>query len=231
MIDMGLLAEKNQYLYHLTSRVNLPSIVACRTLWSASVLYERADRASAREKVRRRRPGPSAERIVVDGRPVEIRDQHTISEKALRKCLEDGMQIPDYYELLNSRVFLWPTVARLRRHYTRYASERPVLLRFETSDLLALNSHIELSRLNSGATRPNSYLGGIAPPRGRNTFQPVETCNLKIAEIAEATFPERCRLPDEFWTSGRPDGPWRRVALRGEVSTHLASLRRSLQRT
>lgn len=126
MIDLNVLAEKKPYLFHLTSRVNLPSIIACGELWSASVLYQRADPTTAREKVRRRRPGPEAERIVVDGRPVDIRDQHTIFEVALRKCLENGLQIPDYYELLNGRVFLWPTVPRLLRHYKRYASERPV---------------------------------------------------------------------------------------------------------
>lgn len=213
MIDLKLFSGKKPYLYHLTGRVNLTSITAAAALWSASVLFERAHGAvAARDDVRRRRPGPTPERIVVDGRPIEIRDQHTISEIALPKCLEEGVP-GDYYELLNGRVFLWPSVERLRRHYARYAAERPVLLRFRTDDLLALNPHVEFSRLNSGATRPNSYLGGIAPRRGRNTFQPVGTCNLRIAEIAEVTFPERCRLPDEFWTSGKPDGPWRRVVI------------------
>jgi uncharacterized protein DUF7002 len=214
MIDLDLVSEKKQYLYHLTSRVNLPSIVACGALWSASVLFERAHgAAAARDEIRRRRPGPGPTRIEVDGQPVEIRDQHTISEIALPKCLEDG-GIGDYYELLNGRVFLWPTVERLTRHYARYAAERPVLLRFTTRDLLALNPHVEFSRLNSGATRPNSHLGGIAPKRGRNTFQPVETCNLKIAQIAEVTFPERCRLTDVFWTASKPEGPWRLVTTR-----------------
>lgn len=144
---------------------------------------------------------------------MDIRDRHTIFEVALRKCLENGLQIPDYYELLNGRVFLWPTVPRLRRHYKRYASERPVLLRFDTSELLALNPRVELSRLNSGATRPNSHLGGIAPRRGRNTFQPAETCNLKFYDIAEVTVVERCRMPNRLWKANAPDGPWHRVVL------------------
>jgi hypothetical protein len=219
MIDLNVLSEKRQYAYHLTSRINLPSIVACSALLSASILLERAHGTGAREEIRRRRPGPAPERIVVDGRPVEIRDQHTISEKALSKCLEGGIQIPDYYELLNYRVFLWPTTERLGRHYARYASERPVLLRFSTNDLLDLNPHVEFSRLNSGATRPNSHLGGIAPKRGRNTFQSAEICNLRISEIAEVTFPERCRLPDVFWTSKTPEGPWRKRHANGSESS------------
>ena len=213
MIDLNLLSKKRQYLYHLTSRVNLPSIIACRELWSASVLFERAHGlAVARDEIRRRRPGPHPTKIEVDGRPVEVRDQHTISEVALPKCLENG-DTGDYYELLNGRVFLWPTVERLNRHYSRYAAERPVLLRFTTCELLAINTHVEFSRLNSGATRPNSHLGGIAPRRGRSTFQLPGNCKLKIAEIVEVTFPERCRLTDTFYTSSKPEGPWRRVTL------------------
>jgi hypothetical protein len=211
MIDLTVFPQKREYLYHLTSRVNLPSIIACGALWSASVLFERAHGAAAHDDIRRRRPGPGPEPIVVDGRPVEIRDQHTISEVALPKCLENGMRSPDYYELLNRRVFLWPTIERLERHYARYASERPVLLRFQTRELLECNPRVEFSRLNSGATRPNSHLGGIAPRRGRNTFQSAETCNFRISEIAEVTIPGKCRLPDVFWSANTPRGPWRRV--------------------
>jgi hypothetical protein len=208
MIDLNILSQKQPFLYHLTSRVNLPSIIESGTLLSASILFERAHGAAAREHIRRRRPGPEPVRIIVDGRPVEIRDQHTISEKALPKCLEDGMQPADYYELLNYRVFLWPTIPRLERHYARYKSEKPVLLRFSTRELLELNPHVELSRLNSGATRPNSHLGGIAPPRGRSTFQPAETCNFTIGRIAEVTFPRRCVLPPVFKSANSPDGRW-----------------------
>jgi hypothetical protein len=213
MLDLNILSQTRQHLYHLTSRVNLLSIIEHGALLSASILFERAHGAAAREDIRRRRPGPAPERIVVDGRTVEIRDQHTISEIALPKCLEDGMQSADYYELLNRRVFLWPTIERLNRHYARYASERPVLLRFKTRELLERNPHVEFSRLNSGATRPNSHLGGIAPPRGRNTFQSAEACNFRIREIAEVTIPERCRLPNVFWSAKTPRGPWRLVRL------------------
>jgi hypothetical protein len=208
MIDLDVFSQKREYLYHLTSRVNLPSIIDCGALWSASELFERAHGAAAREDIRRRRPGPAPEIIVVDGRRIEIRDQHTISEVALPKCLDDGMKCADYYELLNLRVFLWPTIERLNRHYARYATERPVLLRFPTRELLELNPHVEFSRLNSGATRPNSHLGGIAPRRGRSTFKLAETCNFKITEIAEVTFPRRCVLPSAFKSAKSPAGRW-----------------------
>jgi hypothetical protein len=210
MIDLDLLPQKKQYLYHLTSRLNLPSIIHFRTLFSASVLFELAYGAAAREYVRRWRP--KSKTIEIEGREVEIRDQHTLFKKALPKCL-DGMEQEDYYELLNYRVFLWPTPERLSRHYARYASEKPVLLRFATGDVLKLNPYVEFSRINSGATRPNSRLGGIAPRRGLKTFQSAEYCKYTFRKIAEVTVPQKCVLPSTFQSATHPDGPWSNINL------------------
>lgn len=206
MINLELLSQTRPFLYHLTSQVNLPSIVSSCTLLSTSVLLERADDPSAQAHLRRRRPDHVT--IEIDGREVKIRDQRPISEKALAKCLDGGLQSADYYELLNNRVFLWPTLERLGRHYDRYESEEPVLLRLSTREILALNSNIEFSRLNSGATRANSYLGGIAPRRGRDTFQSAQNCNYGISAIAEITVPQRCVLPAMIESARTPDGPW-----------------------
>jgi len=211
MIDLDLLPQRKQYLYHLTSRTNLPSIIHFGTLFSASVLFELAYGAvAARESIRRWRP--KSETIEVEGRKVEIRDQHTLFKKALPKCL-DGIQVEDYYELLNYRVFLWPTTPRLSRHYARYASEKPVLLRFATGDVLKLNPYVEFSRINSGATRPNSRLGGIAPRRGLKTFRSAETWNYRFCDIAEVTIPQKCVLPSTFQSARNPDGPWSNIKL------------------
>lgn len=206
MIDLDLLCQKRPFLYHLTSRVNIPSIVRSRGLLSASVLLERADDPAALAHLRRRRPDHVT--IEIEGREVMIRDQRPISEKALAKCLDGDLQPADYYELLNHRVFLWPTLKRLARHYDRYKSEEPVLLRFSTREILALNPRAEFSRLNSGATRANSYLGGIAPRRGRETFQTAEACDCGISAIAEVTIPRSCVLPERFHSADDPDGPW-----------------------
>lgn len=206
MIDLKALPLKRPYLYHLTHRVNLPKIVSTRTLFSASELFRQS---GCEDHVRIRRREHVL--IEIDGHSIHIRDQRPISEKALPKCLEKGLRVPDYYELLNQRVFLWATVERLNRHYQRYATERPVLLRFLTEDIVRLNPHIEFSRLNSGATRANSHLGGIAPRRGRGTFQGPGAFDYGISSIVEVTFPFRCVLPEKFELSHTPEGPWKLI--------------------
>lgn len=205
MIDLKALPVKRPYLYHLTHRSNLPYILSTRTLFCASELF----RQSGSEQHRYLRARRSQHVLIeVDRQKIQIRDQRPISEKALSKCLEEGLQAPDYYEILNQRVFMWATVERLDRHYQRYASERPVLLRFLSEEIIRLNQAIEFSRLNSGATRPNSHLGGIAPRRGRGTFQRPRAFEYGVSKIVEVTFPDRCVLPREIELADTPEGPW-----------------------
>jgi hypothetical protein len=208
MIDPNELCEKRPFLYHLTNRENVHSIVTDRVICSASTLLQSAEDQAALRYLREKRPSHIA--IRVRGQHVHIRDQRPISEKLLANCLLGGLLPGDYYELLNDRVFFWPTLQRLRRHYERYQAEGPTILRFRTRELLDLNQ-VELSRLNSGATRANSYLGGVAPSRGRETFQsPIDYGN-GIASIAEVTVENRCALPQSFEGGRSPDGPWTQI--------------------
>lgn len=147
--------------------------------------------------------------VQIDGIPYYIRDQNPISPVALSKCLTNGWNCGDYVEYLNQRVFTWPTVNRLERHYNRYESENPCIFRFSTGVLLELNQHAEFSRLNSGATRANPYLGGLAPERGPETFLPARHYPRFPSTVAEVTFVDSCRLPDDFRVSYSPDGPWK----------------------
>jgi hypothetical protein len=208
MIDLDQLCEKRPFLYHLTNRENVPSIVRERVMWSASALLQAAEDHAPRRYIREKRPNHVT--IRVRRQNVHIRDQRPISEKLLANCLLGGLVLGDYYELLNDRVFFWPTLQRLRRHYDRYEPEGPTILRFRTEDLLALN-HVELSRLNSGATRANSYLGGVAPPRGRETFRSPDNYEHGISSIAEVTVEGYCTLPDNFEQAPSPDGPWTEI--------------------
>lgn len=209
MIDLKLLSQKRPFLYHLTSKSNLPAIMSSKALLSASVLLEQADGQGVTSYLRFRRANHLP--IEIKGRRVLIRDQRPLSDKALQKCLEDGLTPEDYYELLNDRVFLWATVSRLCRHHDRYRSEDPVLLRFPTAQLLRLNADVEFSRINSGATRANSYLGGIAPPRGRATFQHARDYADRVSSIVEVIVRRRCVLPDRFESASNPEGPWYRL--------------------
>jgi len=206
MIDLELLSQKRPFLYHLTSKSNLRSITSSRTLLSTSVLLEQADDHGVNSYLRSRRKDHLP--IEIGGRKILIRDQRPLSEKALPKCLEGGLTPEDYYELLNNRVFLWATLTRLCRHHDRYRSEDPVLMRFPTTEILRLNPNVEFSRLNSGATRANSYLGGIAPRRGRETFKLAEDYGHGISSIVEVTVRQRCLLPTRFESASNPEGPW-----------------------
>jgi hypothetical protein len=208
MIDLAGFAQTNPFLFHLTAMNNVPSIISSRTLFSTKRIVFDNGVEDATAFVRRRRPVHVV--ISRNGTEYHIRDQRPVSTKALLKCLIGGITVEDYFELLNERVFLWPTVKRLTRHYDRYKNEKPAILRFVTSELLGLNPHAEFSRLNSGATRANSYLGGIAPPRGRTTFCSLQDFPETASAVAEVTFVSACRLPKNVTIAKSPAGPWRR---------------------
>ena len=138
-----------------------------------------------------------------------IRDQQPIVEKLLDKCLEDDWSCSDYYFYLNDRVFFWPTINRLERHFGRYESENPIIIRVSTEDVFQKNSNYKFARINSGATRANSYLGGIPPSRGKNTFQDINTYEGSIGNVAEVTFEGKCVLPKSFNYCRSPHGNWK----------------------
>jgi len=88
----------------------------------------------------------------------------------LAAVLQDGMTPADWYRLLNSFVFFWPTHARLEILLgTRaYRDRAHTVLTVGTERLLADHGgSTYLSPINSGATLFN------ARPRGRDTFQRI----------------------------------------------------------
>ncbi len=145
------------------------------------------------ENILRKRRSAHVE-IMIGGEPHFIRDQKPISEINLAKCLTDGWSIGDFLYHLNDRVFMWPTVVRLWSHFRTYADENPVILRFSTKNIFDANPHVKFCRLNSGATRSNSYLGGAPPMRGAATFLPAAEFNNAVREVAEVTFEKTCRI-------------------------------------
>jgi len=101
----------------------------------------------------------------VHGRAV-IRDQKPMRETSLQKCLID-MTPREWYELLNRKVFFWPTRERLLGLLAAkaYRDRTHCVLTIDTQRLFEsqLNS-IKLSPINSGSTIYNPQ------PRGRHTF-------------------------------------------------------------
>lgn len=99
-----------------------------------------------------------------------IRDNKPINETVLRRTLV-GMTEPEFYRLLNGRVFLWLSEARLAklRNAPPYRDRPHDVLVVSTERLLAAYAdQIELSHLNSGAVHPAANY-----PRGAGTFRRI----------------------------------------------------------
>lgn len=203
---LGEFIEKRPFLYHLTDQKNIPLIVKYGKLFSTNSLIERSGKEEYFLIKRIKRL--THYELKFNGEIFSIRDQRPISEKALKKCLTDNWECADYFEFLNNRVFMWPTIDRLSRHYVRYVSEHPIILRFETKSIVEINQNVKFSRLNSGATRANSYLGGKPPERGNETFKLAVDYAHSISSIAEVTFENECILPKTFCQSSSPNGIW-----------------------
>lgn len=199
--------EKFPYLYHLTCAENARNIINDLKLYSANSLIDMSSDAQAIEFKSHKRL--THKEITINGRKIFLRDQRPISEVALAKCLTDNWTIPRYLKFLNERVFMWPTINRLERHFKRYAHEKPVIFRFSTKEMIEENSHVKFCRLNSGATRPNSYLGGIAPERGKNSFLAAQHFNHALRDVAEVTFEKECAIVGPFGIDFNPYGNFR----------------------
>jgi hypothetical protein len=202
-MDLEQFIEKTPYLYHLTSPTNAANIILQRRLFSANELITRSGNEDI-QNIKREKRGKHFS-LVVDGVAISLRDQQPISPVALPKCLTDGWNIGDFLYHLNDRVFMWPTLKRLWSHFNRYESEKPVIFRFPTRAVVEANPHIKFCRLNSGATRANSYLGGKAPDRGPNTFLSATDFNLPARDVAEVTFESQCTIVGSFSYGDRPD--------------------------
>jgi hypothetical protein len=114
---------------------------------------------------------PESVSVATKGMPkATIRDQKPMTESALKKCLPEGLEPAEWFELLNARVFFWLSRDRLRGllKARAYRNHPQLVLTVDTASLV--NAHlelIELSPLNSGATIYNPQ------PRGLDTFRSI----------------------------------------------------------
>lgn len=203
-MDLDNFIKYFPYLYHLTSEENAANIIRDKKLLSANSLIDMSDNVADKDIKTHKRFVHQP--IIIKEKKIFLRDQRPISEKALAKCLTDNWKVEDFLFHLNNRVFMWPTIGRLERHFNRYKDEGPVIFRFSTEQMIEANPHVKFCRLNSGATRPNSYLGGIAPPRGKDTFLSAEDFNFPAGAVAEVTFEEYCDLAGAFGIDIVPGG-------------------------
>lgn len=194
------------YLYHLTSRRNFGRLLRCRVMHSTAELL----RASNDGQWLGRKRGETVT-TTVEGERIDLRDQKPLY--AGKTLLENGWTFEHLIRQLNERVFFWPGVSggpisSGQRHYERYASEKPVIIRVKTEDLLAANSSATplFCKYNSGSPRTTQ---GSGSPRGNNTFVECDRAAYAASNVVEVTFLNSVTLPPCIWSSGSPCGPWK----------------------
>jgi hypothetical protein len=157
-------------LYHMAERGSWGSIRR-HGLLSTSALLELFEVAGEeREGVEaRRRP----ESVIIEhpsfGRAV-VRDQKPMDDAGLRRSLQGDLTPEDWYRLLNARVFMWMSRARLvrllmARSYRNL--EHDVLELDAALVVAAYREQITLSPINSGVT------SRFPQHRGKDTFSPI----------------------------------------------------------
>lgn len=94
--------------------------------------------------------------IECPGRPrAVLRDQKPMTDGGLRRALPDSVALWQWYDLINSMVFFWPTKKRLKTMISAavYQKETHEVLVVDTKTLVRLEEpNIRLSHINSGST-------------------------------------------------------------------------------
>lgn len=202
---LDALARLRPFLFHLTARENLPRIRRLGRIDSAARLAEFAGQKEVL-RARRRHHQP----IVVDGETLLLRDQAPLHAGNMR--LDDGWSFEEFVRHINDRVFFWPggeagPISYGVRHFERYASEEPIILRVPTGAMFAANAETApmFCRYNSGSPR---WSRGIAAPRGASTFVGSTQASFSAAQVVEVTMPGAAILPDGVSVGASPVGPW-----------------------
>ncbi len=177
-----------------------------RCLYPAATLMEMSGQ---REFMRRKRGGPQS--VLIEGIQVIIRDQEPLYSGNM--CLPAAYAFDAFIECLNRKVFFWPGSADGPidygvRHFNRYKSERPVILKVRTAELLAANPHAVAlyCAYNSGSPRCSN---GKKSPRGFDTFAKVDEFARTPGRVVEVTFETSVALPVDTRHGRTPQGPWR----------------------
>ncbi|MGH6811069.1 MAG: DUF7002 family protein [Methylocella sp.] len=157
-------------LYHMAERGSWLSIHS-RGLLSTSALLDTYGISGARRLEIEAERRPSSVTLRRHGlAPAVVRDQRPMDDKGLERCLLDGISPPQWYRLLNSKVFFWLTRERLiclLNAGTYRALEHDVLELDSKALVEAYTERVWLCPMNSGCTKP------IPHPRGYSTFQRI----------------------------------------------------------
>jgi hypothetical protein len=157
-------------LYHMATVDSLAQIQRHGLLSTASILtLLDVGGRQHHELFSCRRPGPVPLDHPQHGK-FTLRDQIPLRDIVLANCLDD-MSTREWYEMLNSRVFMWASKERVERLLgaKAYRSHDHLLLTINPKLLLQAHAgDVSVSEINSGAT--------LFKPvrRGRHTFVPLE---------------------------------------------------------
>jgi len=116
-----------------------------------------------------------------------VRDQLPMRPAALAPILDDGLSPEDWYELINKRVFFWPTVEDLHTFLAAkaYKNAAHIVIRVPTARLMERHAEqVTLSAINSGSTYYDRERFNRPPRRGRATFQPIDAfAGMRVKEF------------------------------------------------
>lgn len=199
------LCKVRPYAYHLTAQIHLEQLRGSMRLDSAESLCLTAGRS---EILKQRRL--VAERLVVDGNAILIRDQRPLLESKMDLC---GRCFADLLADINRRVFFWAGKADSpgpygKAHFRHYGGESPILLRIPMADLLKAGQP-ELCRYNSGSPRHRS---GKPSRRGSDTFVGLADWTAPASRVVEVTFVGGVALPPSTEWGASPLGSWHHLS-------------------
>jgi hypothetical protein len=176
------LSERYPELFHMAEDGSWPSIRRGGLLSTSAILDRLAVAESERARLERMRRPEKVRLVDPELGVIVLRDQKPLPEAKLAGCLLDGLTTAEWYQLLNARVFFWPTEQRLTTllQARAYRGEAKIVLVVDTAALLQRHGQrVELSAINSGTVMP------IARPRGLQTFLGLDAYERdEVAELA-----------------------------------------------
>lgn len=204
------LAQLRPFAYHTTSLKNLKRIEDLGRLESVRSILKQSAHHSHLLLGRR----IASTTIMIGQHLVDVQDQLPLRPGSIK--FQDGWELQDLLDELNSRVFFWPgdeerARGRSESHYEKYAALGEVaVLRMPLESLLASNPtrRLYVSRCNSGSARSQQ---GKPVARGPQTFTFPETADFTRGKVIELSLRGEVTLPAiTEWSSGL-QGPWRRL--------------------
>ncbi|MEF2070182.1 DUF7002 family protein [Consotaella aegiceratis] len=169
--ELQELVEDCPVLYHMAARGSWPSIQEHGLLSTTALLDLFEIAGEAREAIESQRRREMAILVHPAFGKAVIRDQKPMDDRALQRCLSDGLTPRDWYELLNGRVFFWLTRSRLHRLLSAgpYRDDEHDVLELDTASVVRdYRDRITLAPINTGSTRRRPAV------RGRTTIAGID---------------------------------------------------------